>query len=173
MHTPSSHATHQYAARLQWTDNLGVGTANYTAYARRFHVMTAGKPALELSADPEFRGDHNLHNPEDLLLAAIAGCHLLSYLALCARHGIRVLSYTDHPEGTLTLDPGGGGQFTRVELTPIVEIAAGDDDSLALRLHETAHQQCFIANSCTVPIRHRATVRHTTPAVRPMRGGES
>jgi organic hydroperoxide reductase OsmC/OhrA len=38
-----------------------------------------------------FRGERNKHNPEDLLLAALSSCHMLSYLALCARNKVSVL----------------------------------------------------------------------------------
>jgi len=55
--------------------------------------------------------------------------------------------------------PGdGGGRFTRVDLKPTVTIAETGDEAVAERLHETAHEQCLIANSCAVPIRCNAEV---------------
>jgi organic hydroperoxide reductase OsmC/OhrA len=122
-------------------------------------VEVEGKPELPGSADPLFRGDPARHNPEDLFLAAIATCHMLSYLALCARHGIRVVAYHDEASGVLALERDGGGRFTAVELNPIVTIAGDADGALAEGLHHTAHERCFIAGSCSVPIRCRATVR--------------
>jgi organic hydroperoxide reductase OsmC/OhrA len=171
MSIPSTHSTHAYLTHLEWTGNLGQGTARYTEYARSFRATVKGKPPLMLSADAAFRGDPALHNPEDLLVAAIAGCHMLFYLALCARHGVQVLAYSDNATGTMTLDPDGSGRFTGVELNPAVELASGSDEALAQRLHDTAHQRCFIANSCRVPIRHRATIRVSRPAATPVRGG--
>lgn len=122
-------------------------------------MVVERKPALRCSADPAFRGDEGLHNPEDLFVSAIASCHMLSYLALCARRGIRVLTYEDRACGTLALGKEGGGCFTEVVLSPAVTVAGGSDVSLALRLHEQAHARCFIANSCSVPIQVRATIR--------------
>ena len=145
---------HTYTTRLTWTGS----TDDHSSYAREHEIAIAGKPPLRLSADPMFRGDAALHNPEDLFLAAIAGCHMLSYLALCARRGVRVLSYTDDASATLKLDAAGGGRFTDVLLSPVVVIDAGSDAALALALHEDAHARCFIANSCAVPIRCRATI---------------
>lgn len=170
MSIPSTHSTHAYLTHLEWTGNLGQGTARYTGYARSFRATVEGKPPLMLSADAAFRGDAALHNPEDLLVAAIAGCHMLAYLALCARHGLQVRSYTDEAKGTMTVDPDGSGRFTRVELHPAVELASGSDETLAHRLHDTAHQRCFIANSCRVPISHRATIRVARPVATPVRG---
>jgi organic hydroperoxide reductase OsmC/OhrA len=83
---------------------------------------------------------------------------MLSYLALCARNHIRVLAYEDDVQGTLKFDGRGGGKFEEVVLHPAVTIAEGDDAELAESLHEQAHELCFIAASCSVPIRHEARV---------------
>jgi organic hydroperoxide reductase OsmC/OhrA len=150
--------THRYAARLAWTGNLGSGTSRYDAYGRRYVVSIDGKPDLAGTADPLYRGEADRHNPEDHFLAAIAGCHMLAYLALCARHGVRVTAYVDRIAGTLDTRPDGGGAFQEVTLSPVVTIAADSDEALALTLHDTAHAQCFIANSCAIPIHPEPTV---------------
>jgi len=151
-------AEHEYVARLIWDGNGGDGTASYERYGRQYRVRIDGKPDLAGSADPMFRGDGAAHNPEDLFVAAIASCHMLSYLALCARSGVRVLSYVDEARGTLRFDGAGGGRFVEVTLSPHVTIAPDSDLALAQRLHEPAHETCYVASSCSVPIRHRATV---------------
>lgn len=149
---------HEYTTRLRWTGNTGDGTASYTSYARGYRVQIAGKPDLAGSADPAFRGEADRHNPEDLFLAAVSACHMLFYLALCARKGIRVLAYEDEAGGTLVMNADGGGRFAQIRLHPRVILEAGADITLALQLHDTAHELCFIANSCSVPIRHEPVV---------------
>lgn len=151
-------ATHEYAGHLVWTGNSGTGTSSYQAYGREYRLEIAGKPDLLGSAHRAFRGDPALHDPEDLFLAALSSCHMLSYLALCARSGIRVLSYEDRARGTLVLR-GDGGAFSEVVLSPEVVVADAAEVDRALALHETAHEQCYIAASCAVPIRHRASVK--------------
>ncbi len=148
--------THEYKAHLTWIGNRGNGTATYPGYGREYRVAIRGKADLVGSANPMFRGDPLKHDPEDLFLTAISSCHMLSYLALCARRGITVTAYEDNASGTLALD-GDGGRFTEVTLRPQVTIAGGDA-ALAEQLHHIAHEQCFIANSCSVPIRYEATV---------------
>ncbi len=143
---------HPYAARLIWDGNLGEGTASYAAYGRQYRVQVAGKPDLPGSADPVFRGDSGRHNPEDLYLGAIAACHLLSYLALCARRGLKVLAYEDSADGLLRLERDGSGRFVAITLRPHVRIAAGESAELARTLHEEAHRQCFLAASTATPI---------------------
>jgi organic hydroperoxide reductase OsmC/OhrA len=150
---------HAYAARVVWEGNTGEGTARYAGYGREYRVQIEGKPDLAGSADPAFRGDAGRHNPEDLFLAAISACHMLFYLSLCARGGVRVLAYEDQAQGTMRTDASGGGQFEEITLRPQVTIDGQENAALALRLHDTAHELCFIARSCSVPIRHQPTVR--------------
>ncbi|HJQ12670.1 MAG TPA: OsmC family protein, partial [Gemmatimonadaceae bacterium] len=118
-----------------------------------------GKPDLIGSADSLFRGDRDAHNPEDLFVAALSACHLLSYLALCARSKVNVLAYEDHATGILKLRPDGGGSFESVTLRPVVTISAESDEGRALELHETAHDQCFIAASVSIPVFHEPTIK--------------
>jgi organic hydroperoxide reductase OsmC/OhrA len=152
-------APHEYAARVRWTGNLGEGTSGYAAYGRRYDVLVEGKPDLEGTADPAFRGEADRHNPEDLFLASISACHMLSYLALCARSGVRVTAYEDDARGTIALHRGGSGRFEEVTLRPAVTVCNAETADLARRLHDKAHELCFIANSCSVPI-------HVEPVVR-------
>jgi organic hydroperoxide reductase OsmC/OhrA len=157
---------HAYAAHLVWEGNTGEGTATYAGYGRGYRVSVDGKPALEGSAAAAFRGDPARHDPEDLLLAAVSSCQMLSYLALCARGGVRVVAYEDRAEGMLVLEPDGGGQFATIVLHPVVTVADAEQVDDALRLHERAHALCFIARSCSVPIHHQPEIRVAGGAAR-------
>ena len=150
---------HDYKAHLIWDGNLGDGTSTYTGYGRKYRLQIDGKPDLMGSADPIFRGDANVYNPEDLFVAALSSCHLLSYLALCARTKINVIAYEDDASGTMVMRPDGGGKFESVTLRPIVTIAPGSDPKRALELHETAQDLCFIAASVSIPILHEPQIK--------------
>jgi len=124
-----------------------------------------GKPPLTGSAAPPFRGDGALHNPEDLLVAALCACHCLSYLALCARAKIEVRGYEDEAMGRMELSGEGeerGLQFVEVLLRPTVTVAPGSDLAKAERLHGRAHAACFIARSMNFPVRNEPTIRPLT-----------
>lgn len=161
--TKTAPHAHEYAARLEWTGSRGVGTADYRSYGREYRIAIDGKPDLAGSADPAFRGAPGLHNPEDLYLAALSSCHMLAYLALCARQGVRVVEYADHATGTLVLNPQGGGSFESVTLRPRVVVADAADAARALALHDAAHAGCFIASSSKDIVRHEAVVRVQAP----------
>jgi organic hydroperoxide reductase OsmC/OhrA len=147
---------HRYASELNWTGNTGTG---YEAYSREHTVRMGGKQGLIVSSDPAFRGDPTKHNPEDLLLAALSSCHLLTYLALCARARIAVVGYVDRAEGTMGETPDGGGRFTEVVLRPLVTVTSAEMVAKATRLHEAAGKYCFIANSVNFLVRHEPIVR--------------
>ena len=151
--------THSYKAKINWTGNLGSGTANYAAYSRAHEISgEAGKQTILASAAPIYRGDGSRYNPEELLLAAIAGCHLLWYLHLCADAGIVVVDYEDEASGILTETNDGNGKFSEVTINPVVTVTQDSNADKAIELHHRAHELCFIANSMNFPIFFRPTV---------------
>lgn len=154
-------AEHHYRATTIWTGASKGATTSYEAYSREYIVAIDGKLCLVGSADPSFRGNPALHNPEELLVSSLSACHMLSYLALCAQAGIQVVSYIDEVQGKMA-DQSGKVCFTEVVLHPRVTIEASDstasDLERAQALHHEAHQVCFIANSVAFPVRHQPTI---------------
>ncbi len=143
---------HAYAAAVRWTGNRGTGTSGHKAYGRDHDIAVAGKPVIAGSSDPAFRGDPARHNPEDLLVASLSGCHMLWYLHLCAAAGVRVVAYEDEATAVMVEDAEGGGRFRDATLRPRVTVAAESDAKRALALHHEAHARCFIANSVNFPV---------------------
>ena len=163
---------HTYDADVVWTGARGVGTVSYTAYGRDHDVLLAGKPPLPGSSDAAFRGDPGRYSPEELLVAAVAQCHMLWFLHLAATAGVIVVAYRDHATGRMRVESAGHGQFTDVVLRPAVTVAPRDgtvtgDDELAA-LHAGAREHCFIARSVNFPVRHDpAPVTVSALATRP------
>jgi organic hydroperoxide reductase OsmC/OhrA len=147
---------HHFTARLVWTGAAQGPTRDYESYSREYRIEIEGKPPLAGSSDPTFRGDASKHNPEDLLVASLSGCHMLSYLHLCASAGIEVVAYEDQASGKMAIKDR-KMRFVEVMLAPKVTIAAGDLEK-ARALHEEAHATCFIANSVNFPVLHTPTV---------------
>jgi len=158
----AAHDEHRFECRLVWTGAAKGPTVDYDSYSRDYRIDFEGKPSLRLTSAPVYRGDPALHNPEDLLLAALSGCHCLSYLALCARGGVRVVGYEDEVFGRMERVDG-VVRFTEVVLSPKVSIAPGSDAEKARALHERAHAVCFIANSVNFPVRHTPQVSAAAP----------
>jgi organic hydroperoxide reductase OsmC/OhrA len=148
---------HVFECHLVWTGAKEGGTTGYEAYSREYRVDFKGKASLTGSSAPVFMGDPAVHNPEDLLVAALSGCHFLSYAALCARSGVIVVAYEDDATGTMER-VNRTMRFTEVVLRPKVTIAEGSDPEMAKALHERAHAVCFIANSVNFPVRNEPEI---------------
>ncbi|MFD2933119.1 OsmC family protein [Spirosoma flavum] len=148
---------HHYALTIKWNGNLGEGTNSYRSYERSHVISAENKPEIIASSDPAFRGDKTKYNPEELLVASLSSCHMLSYLHLCAEAGVTVIEYTDKATGTMVQTPDGGGHFSEVTLYPVVIVTEPAMVNKANGLHHQANKLCFIANSCNFPVHHQPT----------------
>lgn len=147
---------HGYAVTVTWTGDRGEGTRSYRSYGRDHSIRAEGKRhSIDGSADRTFHGDADRWNPEELVIAALAQCHMLSYLHVAADAGIVVVDYVDAASGTLATRADGGGELVEAVLRPVVTIADGDP-AVADALHARASELCFIANSVAFPVRHEA-----------------
>jgi organic hydroperoxide reductase OsmC/OhrA len=136
--------THRYDSSLRWTGSTASGIAGYSR--EHFVSCPPARAQLTLSADPHFRGDEELVNPEQLLLAAASSCQLLSFLAVCARARLDVVGYADDAVAFMSGESE-PMRIDRIVLRPRVR-ARGDISEEGLRrLLALAHEQCFIANS--------------------------
>ncbi|PWE27329.1 peroxiredoxin [Pararhodobacter marinus] len=143
---------HSFTSRIRWTGNTGDGTAHYRAYTRDWAVAVPGKPEIPCSNDPALGGNPGLMNPEDMLLSALAGCHMLWFLHLASEAGIVVTAYEDDPEGVAEGRPGGAQRFARVVLRPKITVKPGADLARAEAIHHQIHEVCFIARSVNFPV---------------------
>lgn len=137
----SLHRTH-----LSWRRNAHEFT--YENYSREHQIKTENGFSFSSSATPEYKGDAKLTNPEELLVAAISSCHMLTFLAIAAKKGFVVEEYDDAAEGILERPDGMPMHVARCILKPKIRFADNtpDADTLA-SLHAQAHRGCFIANS--------------------------
>ncbi len=148
---------HHYELTVKWTGNTGAGTINYRGYERNYIISAEGKPVIEGSSDPAFRGDKTKYNPEELLVAALSTCHMLSYLYVCAVGGVVVVDYTDNAKGAMAEEDNGSGRFKEVTLYPIVMVKDASMVDKANELHKKANELCFISNSINFPVHHKPT----------------
>jgi organic hydroperoxide reductase OsmC/OhrA len=118
-------------------------------YSRNHVAALNGDQAVNVSASVDYKGDPGCADPEQMLVSAVASCHMLTFLAIAEFQGYRVDQYHDDAVGHLEQAEGGGMAITRIELAPrIVFGGAKTPDANALsRLHSGAHKNCFIGKS--------------------------
>lgn len=142
---------HEFAVSVEWVGNRGTGTSGYRDFGREQLIHAAHKAPLTGSAAPTFHGNRERWNPEELLISALAQCHMLSYLHMAVRSGVVVTAYTDGATGVLR-QQGLGGAFEEVTLHPRVTVASVAMAEAALAAHTDAAKHCFIANSVNFPV---------------------
>jgi organic hydroperoxide reductase OsmC/OhrA len=92
-------------------------------------------------------------DPEEAYVAAIASCHMLTFVHLASREGFELVSYEDDAVGEMTKNAEGERWIGSVTLNPRIAYAGNPPSrEQEQRLHEAAHHQCFIANSVKTEI---------------------
>lgn len=147
---------HRYTAKIDWTregDDFRRGR-----YSRVHHWDFDGGIRVAASASPlvvplPFSSEQAI-DPEEALVAAAASCHMLSFLYVAAKRGFTVERYDDEAEGLMEKDPRGRYAITRIVLRPRIAFADDARPSSAdlAALHQSAHAECYIANSIRAEI---------------------
>jgi organic hydroperoxide reductase OsmC/OhrA len=143
----------EHRAHTRWKRESADFT--YDSYNRAHEmVFKDGGIVLPASATPAFRGDASRVDPEEAYVASLSSCHMLTFLAICARKRLVVDAYEDDASGTLEKGEGRKLWLAHVTLRPKVAFAPGVqvDGGLLAEIHHSAHEECFIANSVKTQI---------------------
>ena len=133
-----------HSATVSWLN--GEQGFGYKEYTRDHTWEFPNGRTVEASAAPAFQGDEARVDPEEAFVAALASCHMLTFLAIASRARLPVRSYRDNAEGELSSD-GGGLSMKRVTLRPQVDFSVEVPAEKIEEMHRLAHQNCFLARS--------------------------
>ena len=140
----------EYRATIEWRRQTA--DFDYTTYNRTHSLAFEGGIRVPASAapaniPPTAAGAPGV-DPEQAFVASLSSCHLLWFLQVANRAKFVVDRYLDEATGVLEKDAEGRMAMTRVTLRPVVTFAGRAPDAEEhARLHEGAHEECFIANS--------------------------
>ena len=126
----------------------------YKTFSRNHSWDFGNGNTIKASAATDYLGDGNCVDPEQAYVASLSSCHMLTFLAICSMKKITVESYVDEAVGYLEKGASGKPEITRIDLHPKTVFAAGvevSEEKLA-QLHDTAHHECFLANSVKTEI---------------------
>jgi organic hydroperoxide reductase OsmC/OhrA len=132
-------------ASLRWQRTTPDFT--YDGYDRGHAVRFGSGIEVPASAAEEFKGDPKRVNPEEMFVAALSSCHMLTFLAIAARKRLVVEAYEDDAVGWLEKNADGRLAMTRVVLRPRVRFAGEVSAEQLAKMHDKAHENCFIALS--------------------------
>lgn len=136
-----------YTIDLNWKRNTP--DFSYDHFNRDHTLTFSGPQTLRNSSAPEYLGNTDTANPEELLASALCSCHMLTFLAVASKMGYTVDSYSDHAEAVLGKNEEGRLCVTEITLKPVIGFSGNKipDAEQLKSLHEKAHRNCFIANS--------------------------
>lgn len=149
--------SHQHQAIVEWK----LSGPDFVAgrYSRE-HTWTfdggltvAASPSPSVVPAPWSNAAHV--DPEEAFVAAIASCHMLTFLWLASGAGFTVVSYADEAVGVMTQNERGALWISTVTLHPRL-VWSGERIPTAeaiAELHQRAHEACFIANSVKTEVR--------------------
>ncbi len=131
---------HDYPVTVQWTggrDGSGTVTGDRS---------TISSP---LAVPPEFGGNGNGTNPEEMLCQAVAACYTITFGIIAANRKLNVVSVETKAQGEVE---EAGAQFTykRVTLRPTIVLAADTTDdqmTIAEDMSHKADAYCIITNA--------------------------
>ena len=143
-----------YDATVSWESD---GQFASGKYSRRFLMRFDGGAEVLGSSSPHVvrppLSDPAGVDPEEALVASVSACHMLWFLALAKEAGFDISSYRDEASAKMGKDERGKVALTRITLRPTILFEGRQPTAEELgRLHEEAHERCFIANSLRTPI---------------------
>lgn len=134
------HKTFRYRTAVSWTGG------------RSGRLAAEGRPELDVSSPPEFKGEAGRWTPEDLFVAAVDVCTMATFAFFAERRKLTLLGYESRAEGVLEFVDG-GYRFTRIVLRPRIALAEGDDEATAAEALDDAHEACLIGRSVNAEVR--------------------
>ena len=122
-------------------------------------VSALGLPTLDVAAPPQFGGPGDAWTPEQLLLAAVEGCYLLTLRARARAARIEFAELDLVADGTVDREEG-VIKFTEIVLRP--RLVVGDDVELdrVARLLQQTERACLVSASLSTPIRLEPEILH-------------
>jgi organic hydroperoxide reductase OsmC/OhrA len=131
---PARHKSFTYKTATEWTH----GTFGI--------VSSEGKPSINVSSPPEFKGEPGAWTPEEMFVASVELCHMSTFLSFAARAEVPIISYRSHSNGVLEF-VNHQYRFTRIVIFPTITVSGGSREQQVLAVLRDAQEHCLVANS--------------------------
>ena len=141
----------QHVATIRWTRTAGDFITG--RYSREHSWSFDGGATIPASPSPQVVpkpwSNPSSVDPEEAFVAAVASCHMLTFLWLASKAGWVIDSYSDEALGVMTKNERGVSWVSTINLRPKISWSGSPvpSESDIAELHNRAHEECFIANS--------------------------
>ncbi|MFZ0732144.1 MAG: OsmC family protein [Candidatus Sulfotelmatobacter sp.] len=145
-------AEHAYLVSAWWTSGrTGIAKSD------------SAPNAIHFAAPKEFGGLEGRWTPEELLLAALAGCFTTTLRAIAGNMRFDFTDLQVEASGTVRKAASGYG-FSEIVLRPTMKIAEFGERNRAVDLLKKAERLCLVSRALDIPLRFEPQLE-VTPAV--------
>ena len=109
-------------------------------------LCSSGKPTIEVSTPPEFKGHEGMWTPEELFVASVNICIKATFLYYARKDNFEFLSYESEAEGILERAEN-QFMFSEIEVRPKIVVVLVSQIKKAKELIELSEKNCLITNS--------------------------
>jgi organic hydroperoxide reductase OsmC/OhrA len=146
METKRAYKSFRYKSNLVWSG------------ARRGKASVPGKSDIEVGSPPEFRGEPGMWSPEEMLVAALNTCLMLTFISLAGARKLEFVSYESSADGLLE-NVEGTFRITEVSVEPNLVLKSQADVETARGIMGEVEKHCFISNSITAKVKLNPQLR--------------
>lgn len=115
--------------------------------------LTGGRslPAIDTGTAPQFGGDENCWNPELLLLGAVSGSFMETFLAFAKKMACSISTFQCNCIGLAGLNEG-KYHFARIDLYPGITVENEIIKKQVMQAVKKTHANCLVAQSLNAEI---------------------
>ena len=151
----------EYRAHVDWSLEPG-GDFAKGRYSRA-HSVTFAEHTMPGTASRHVVGKWaapGAVDPEEMLVASLSTCHMLTFLHVARDAGFVITRYRDEAVGVMEKNAEGKLAVTRITLHPEITYEGRRPTPQERdHLHHAAHEECFIASS----VKTEVTVEEREP----------
>ncbi len=118
---------------------------------KQANIIADGKPVISITVPGEFGGSGEQWTPEDLFLASVNSCIMMTFKAAADRSNLEVKEYQSRIESIIEVT-GKGLAFSKISVKPNITVDSPQDKEKILQLMEKAKKRCLISNSIKAEI---------------------
>jgi organic hydroperoxide reductase OsmC/OhrA len=140
MQAKAAYKSFRFTNKLVWSN------------ARRGRASAPGKSQIDIGSPPEFKGEPGVWSPEELLVGAVNGCLMLTFIAMAQAKGLEFVAYESAAEGQLE-NVDGKYRMTEISVQPSVAVKTEADLNAARAIMDHVEENCFISNSVLAEVK--------------------
>ncbi len=117
----------------------------------------SGVSEAEIGPPPEYGGNPNSLNPEEMLVASVNSCIMLVFFHFAKKYEVEIASYHSDAEGRVEKTRN-GLRFTNVQVSAKVSLGSGGSAEKIEEIAQLAEKYCLVSGSLECPVQYSVQV---------------